>query len=123
MTIDNFQKKFVISVISIAKPKNIVIFAFTMLESFTPFYGDFCRDLYSVASCEVMKRGNEALTASSLQFLSSVKCFIASSLQFFLSVTFHRRYFLWKTHRLTLHHRYFLKEFHCLTLHRHYFLN
>jgi hypothetical protein len=33
-----------------------------------------------------MKRGDEELNASSLQFLSSVKRFIASSLQFFLSV-------------------------------------
>ncbi len=33
-----------------------------------------------------MKRGDEALNASSLQFLSSVKRFIASSLRFFMSV-------------------------------------
>jgi hypothetical protein len=33
-----------------------------------------------------MKRGDEALNASTLQFLSSVKRFIASSLRFFLSV-------------------------------------
>ncbi len=33
-----------------------------------------------------MKRGNEALNASSLQFLSSVKRFIASLLKFFLRV-------------------------------------
>ncbi len=33
-----------------------------------------------------MKRGNEALNASSLQFFSSVKRFIASLLQFFLRV-------------------------------------
>jgi hypothetical protein len=33
-----------------------------------------------------MKRGDEALNASSLQFLSSVKRFIASSLGFFLGV-------------------------------------
>jgi hypothetical protein len=57
-----------------------------MLESFALFYGDFCMDLHSVASDEAMKRGNEALNASTLQFLSSVKRFIASSLKFFLSV-------------------------------------
>jgi hypothetical protein len=34
-------------------------------------------------SNEAMKRGNEALNASLLQFLGSVKRFIASSLQFF----------------------------------------
>jgi hypothetical protein len=44
-----------------------------------------------------MKQGNEALNASSLQFLSSIKFFNASSLQFFLSVklfiavTFYRK--------------------------------
>jgi hypothetical protein len=82
-----FPKKFVIAVISITKPKNIVVFAFTyVMESFELFYGDFCMDLHSVVSDEAMKRGNEALNASSLQFLSSVKRFIASSLQFFLSI-------------------------------------
>jgi hypothetical protein len=39
-------------------------------------------DLYSIDSDEAMKRGDEALNASSLQFLSSVKGFIASVLQF-----------------------------------------
>jgi hypothetical protein len=81
------QKKLVISVISVAKLKNIVVFGFThVLKSFALFYGDFCIDLYSIASDEAMKRGNEVLNASSLQFLSSLKHFIASSLQFFLSV-------------------------------------
>jgi hypothetical protein len=82
-----FPPKNVISVISVAKLKNIVVIAFiSVLESFALFYGNFCMDLDSVDSDEVMKRGNEALNASSLQFLSSVKCFIDSSLQFFLSV-------------------------------------
>jgi hypothetical protein len=49
-----------------------------VLESFAMFYGNFCIDLYSVASDEAMKRGNEALNASSLQYLSSVKRFIAT---------------------------------------------
>ncbi len=43
-------------------------------------------DLYSVDIDEVMKLGDEALNASSLQFCSSIKLFFASSLQFFLSV-------------------------------------
>jgi hypothetical protein len=92
------SKKFVISVVSIAKPKNIVVYAFTyVMESFALFYGNFCMDLSSVDSNEAMKRGDEALNASSLQFLSSIKLFIASSLQFFLSVkrfiaiTFYRK--------------------------------
>jgi hypothetical protein len=81
--IDNFLKEFVFSVFSVAKLKNIVVFAFTfVLDSFDLFYGDFCMDLYSVDSDEAMKQGDEALNASSLQFLSFVKCFITSSLQF-----------------------------------------
>jgi hypothetical protein len=49
-SIDNFPKKFVFSV---AKSKNIVIFAFTfMLDSFGLFYGNLCMDLYSVDSDE-----------------------------------------------------------------------
>jgi hypothetical protein len=51
-------------------------------DSFGLFYGDFCMDLYSVDTDEAMKRGDESLNASSLQFLSIVKRFIASSLQF-----------------------------------------
>ncbi len=43
-------------------------------------------DLYSVDSDEVIEHGNEALNASLLQFLNSVKRFIASSVEFFLSV-------------------------------------
>jgi hypothetical protein len=59
-------------VFSVAKSKSIIVFAFTfVLDSFGLIYGDFCMDLYSVDS-------DEALKASSLQFLS-----IASSLQFF----------------------------------------
>jgi hypothetical protein len=48
-----------------------------VLETFAPFYGDFCMDLYSVASDEAIKRGNEALNASPLQFFHSIKRFIA----------------------------------------------
>jgi hypothetical protein len=81
--IGNVQKIFFISILSVAKQKNIVVFDFTyVLESFALFNGDFCMELYSVYSDEAMKRGNETLNASSLQFLSSIKHFIASSLQF-----------------------------------------
>jgi hypothetical protein len=70
-----------------SKAKNIGVFAFTyVLESFALFYGYFSMDLYSVDIDEVMKLGDEALNASSLQFCSSIKLFFASSLQFFLSV-------------------------------------
>jgi hypothetical protein len=47
------------------------------LDCFALFYGDFCMYLFSVDSNEAMKRGDEALNVSSLQFLSSVKPFIA----------------------------------------------
>ncbi len=58
-----------ISVVSVAKPKIIVIFAFTyVLESFALLNCDFCMDLYGVDSDEAMKRGDGALKASSLQF-------------------------------------------------------
>ncbi len=79
-SIDNFQKKnFFFFIFSVAKSKNIIVFAFRfVLDSFGLIYGDFCMDLYSVDSYEAMKRGDEALKGSSLLFLS-----IASSLQFF----------------------------------------
>ncbi len=57
-SIGNFQKKFLISV---AKLKNIVVFAFAyVLESFSLFYGIFCIDLYSVDSDEA-KRWSKAM--------------------------------------------------------------
>ncbi len=69
-SINNFLKEFVFSVFSVAKSKKIIVFAFTfVLDSFGLLYGDFCMDLYSVDSDEAMKRGDEALNASSLQFL------------------------------------------------------
>jgi hypothetical protein len=47
----NFQKKFVISVVSITKLKNIVVFAFTcVMETFAMFFGDFYMELYTVDS-------------------------------------------------------------------------
>jgi hypothetical protein len=66
----NFNKNSNISVISEAKPKNFIVFAYTyMSRSQAPFNVDFCMNLYFVDSDEVMKRGNDALNASSLQFL------------------------------------------------------
>jgi hypothetical protein len=66
-----------------------------------------------------MKRDNEALNASSLQYFRSVKRFIAAT--FTPHLMLHRRYFLKEDHRLTLHRRYFFKEIHRLMLHRRYF--
>jgi hypothetical protein len=106
------KKIFVISIFSVAKPKNIVVFAFTyVLGSFALFNGDFCMELYSVDNDEAR-----------LQFLSTVKRFIASSLQLFMSVKrFNADTFYRKKHRLMLRRHYFLKEIHRLRLHRRYF--
>jgi hypothetical protein len=52
----NFPKNSLLFVISVAKPKNIVVFAFKyVLESFALFFGDFCMVIYSVDSDEAMK--------------------------------------------------------------------
>jgi hypothetical protein len=67
-----------------------------------------------------MKRGNKALNASSLQFLSIVKRFLASSLRFLSALNASSPLLFMGKHRLTLHRHYFLKEIHRLTLHRRY---
>jgi hypothetical protein len=55
--IGNFQKKSCISVISMAKPKHFIVFAFTYVsEGPALFSGDFCMNLYQVDSDEAMKR-------------------------------------------------------------------
>jgi hypothetical protein len=55
--IGNLKKKSYISVISVAKPKNFVILAFTYVSRCPVlFNGDFCMNLYSVDSDEAMKR-------------------------------------------------------------------
>jgi hypothetical protein len=43
-------------------------------------YGDFGMNSFSFDSSEAMKKGNEVLNASSLQFFRSVKRFITSLL-------------------------------------------
>jgi hypothetical protein len=79
--IGNLKKR---SSISVAKAKYFVVLPLPyVLESHAPLNGNFFMTLYSVDIDEAMKRGNEALNASSLLFLRSVKCFIALSLQFF----------------------------------------
>ncbi len=53
----NFPQKSLFFVVFVAKPNNIVVFAFAyVLESFVLFFGDFCMDIYSVDSDEEMKR-------------------------------------------------------------------
>jgi hypothetical protein len=75
---------------------------------------------YSVDIDEAMKRGDEVLNASSLQFLRSVKCFIDTI--FYSALTASSPLLFKKTHHLMLHCRFFLKEIHHLSLHRRYFL-
>jgi hypothetical protein len=60
--IGNFNKNSNIFVISVAKPKNFVVFAFTYVSRSPAlfFNGDFCMNLYCVDSDEAMKRGDEA---------------------------------------------------------------
>ncbi len=69
----SFFKNRYFSVFSVMKPKNFVIVAFTnVLESFALLNDDFCMNWHNIDSDEAMKQSNEALNASSLQFLSSV---------------------------------------------------
>jgi hypothetical protein len=79
-----FKKIHIFSLFSLAKLKNFVVFAFTLVSrSPALFNGDFYTNLYSVDSDEAMKVGDEAFNGSSLKFLRSVKHFITSSLQYF----------------------------------------
>jgi hypothetical protein len=65
-----------ISVFSVTKPKklkNFVILTFTYVAESSALLNDnFCMTSRNVDSDEAMKRGDEALNASSLQFLRSV---------------------------------------------------
>jgi hypothetical protein len=55
--IGNLKNNSYIFVISVAKPKNFVVFAFTYVSrSPALFNGDFCMHLYSVDSDEAMKQ-------------------------------------------------------------------
>jgi hypothetical protein len=67
--------------------------------------------VYSVECNEAMKRGNEALNASSLHRYNFFGALNASSPLLFI-----------EKHRFALHCHYFFIEIHCLTLHRRYFL-
>ncbi len=79
-SIDNFPQKFVFSIFSLAKSKNIVFFAFTfVLDSFGLFYGDFCMDLYGVDSDKGMKRWSiKRFIASIFEKHLTLYCFIAT---------------------------------------------
>ncbi len=56
--IGNFNKNSYIFIISIAKPKKFVVFAFTYVSRRPALFdnGDFCMNLYSVDSDKAMKR-------------------------------------------------------------------
>ncbi len=112
-SIGNFPKKIIISVISIAKLKTSSSLPLHMF--FALFHGDFCMDLYSVDS-------DEALNASWLQFLSSVKCYTASLLQFLLSVKHFIVVTFYGKTSFNASLQLLLKEIHRITLHRSYFL-
>ncbi len=76
-SIGNFPEKNVIFVLAVAKLKNIVVFAFTyVLPRVLPSFNAISAWIYIVFTA--MKWGKEALNASSLQFLSSIKRFIAT---------------------------------------------
>jgi hypothetical protein len=102
--IGTFKKR---SYISIAKAKNFVVFLFTHLsESLALFIGDFFMNLNSVESDEAMKRGDEALNASLLLFLRSVKRFIATVFDPALNAS--SPLLFKRNHRLMLHcHNFF----------------
>jgi hypothetical protein len=71
--IGNFNKNSYLSLISIGKPKNFVVFAYTYVSrSQALFNGDFCMNLYFVDSDEVMKWGNEALTFQLFNFYEAL---------------------------------------------------
>jgi hypothetical protein len=82
--ISNLEKTRIFYVNSAAKLKNVNVFSFSYVSGGSVlFYEDFGMNSYSVDIDEAMKRGNEALNTSSLQFLRSFKRFIASSLRFY----------------------------------------
>jgi hypothetical protein len=63
-----------------------------------------------------MKQGDEALNASSLLFLGSIKRFIATI--FYSALKTSSPLLLRKNRRLMFHRRYIFKAIHRLTLHR-----
>jgi hypothetical protein len=69
----SLKKNRYIAVFSVTKPKNFVIFAFTYVSKSSALLNDnFCINSHNVDSDIAMKRGDEALNASLLQFLRSV---------------------------------------------------
>jgi hypothetical protein len=112
-----FKKRLTISV---AKAKYFVVLPLPyVLESHALLSGNFFMTLNSVDRDEAMKRGNDALNASSLLFLRSVKRFIATI--FYSALNVSSPLIFKRNHRLTLHRRYFFRGIHRLTLHRRYF--
>jgi hypothetical protein len=60
--IGNFNQNLYISVTSIAKPKNFVVFAYTYVSRRQDlFNGEICINSYFVDSDEAMKRFSEAM--------------------------------------------------------------
>ncbi len=104
--VGNFKKYFYISDISVALPKNIVIFAVTFVVWRFRNELTLCWQQWSEAmKCEMLHCFNisEVLNASSLHRYEFYSAFNASLLYFFK-----------EDHRLTLHRRYLFTEIHCL---------
>jgi hypothetical protein len=80
----NFPKIFYFRSFSSKAEKHSHLCLYICVGKFCPVLWRFLHGfIYSVDRDEAMKRDDEALNASSLQFLSIVQHFIASSLQFF----------------------------------------
>jgi hypothetical protein len=74
----NFPKNSFFFVVSVAKPKkNRRLCLYICVGEFCPVFWQFLHE-HSVDSDEAMQRGDEALNASLLQFLSIGKRFIAT---------------------------------------------
>ncbi len=62
-----FKKNHYISIISVTKLRNFIIFAFTEVsENSALLYGNFCMNSHSVDNNEAMKRGDEVLNFTTL---------------------------------------------------------
>jgi hypothetical protein len=109
-----FPQKFIIFPSNAEKHSHLCLYI--CVGQFCPVFWRFLHDVYSVDSDEAMKRGYEALNASSLKFLIIIKRFIASSLRFFLIVKrFIAVNFYGKT-SFNASSPLLFKKIHCLTL-------
>jgi hypothetical protein len=103
--IGNLKKSY-ISLISIAKPKNFIIFAFTYVsESPALFFVEISAGIHIVLT--EMKRGYDELNASSFQFLRSLNGHCVIVMISYSALNASSQFILKKKHRLIFHDRYF----------------